>query len=93
MFKALGIRYKPSTAYHTQTDGATECLKQIIESMLRAYLSPLQDDWVKWLHLVELVYNTAKNVSTGEIPVALLYAQPHDILKWLLDPKDVGVNP
>src|SRR5258706_18683 len=90
---ALSIRHKSSTTYHAQTDGATERLNQIIEAMLRAYLSPLQDDWVKWLHLVELAYNTAKNVSTGEAPVALLYAQPHDILKRLLDPKDIGINP
>ena len=90
---ALGICHKPSTAYHAQTDGATECLNQIIEAMLRAYLSPLQDDWVRWLHLVELAYNTAKNVSMVEAPIALLYVQPHDILQRLLHPKDIGINP
>lgn len=64
MIKALEIKHKPSIVYYVQPNGAIERLNQIIESMLVAYLSSLQDDWVKWLHLVELAYNTAKNVST-----------------------------
>ena len=100
---ALCIRHRPSTAYHTQTDGATKRLNQIIEIILRTYVSyaqapgikdpfgvqgfamalgrmriliikkkkkktyvsPLQDDWSDHIPILELAYNSAKNVSTG----------------------------
>ena len=41
IMQALRIRHKPSMAYHAQSDGATERLNQIIEIMLRAFVSPL----------------------------------------------------
>ena len=72
IMEALGVRYKPSTAYHAQTDGATERLNQNLEIMLRADVSPLQDDWSDHLAVLELAYNTAKNASTGQAPVHLL---------------------
>ena len=84
--EALRIRYCPSTAYHAQSDGATERLNQIIEIMLRAYISPLQDDWALFLPMVALAYNTTRNVSTKEVLIQLLYIQPHDVLKRLLQP-------
>lgn len=45
-----------------------------------------------WLYLAELVYNTAKNMLTGEFPCNLLYAQPHDVLKCIPQPNTV-MNP
>ena len=88
--EALQIRHHPLIAYYAQTDGATERLNQIIEMMLRAYTSPLQDDWVLFLPMVALAYNTARNVSTNETPMQLLYIQPHDVLKRLLQPKVIS---
>ena len=86
VMQVLRIRRKPSTAYHAQTDGATERLNQIIEIMLRAYVSLLQDDWSDHIPILELVYNSTKNVSTGFAPIQLLYTQPQDILERILTP-------
>ncbi|GJX16583.1 putative reverse transcriptase domain-containing protein [Tanacetum coccineum] len=36
MQEALGTRFDMSTAYHTQTDGQSECTNQTLEDMLRA---------------------------------------------------------
>lgn len=90
----LGIEHGKSTAYHAQTDGQTERVNQILEIALRAYTSPMQDDWVYHLPMVELAYNTAKNVSTGFSPIELLYIQPHDMIQRLLSPNGVvdGAN-
>ena len=43
--KLLGIKRKLSTAYHPETDGATERMNQVVEHFLRAYCSFAQDDW------------------------------------------------
>ena len=60
IMQALRIQHKPSMAYHTESDSATEHLNQIIEIMLRAYVSPLQDDWVDHIPILEVAYNSAK---------------------------------
>src|SRR5260370_19960753 len=45
----LGITLNPSTTYHPQTDGQTECVNQEIESYLWVFVSHCQDDWTEWL--------------------------------------------
>jgi len=59
-----------------------------VPTALRAYTSPMQDDWVYYLAIVELAYNTAKSVSTGFLPIELLYIQPHDMIWRLLSPNN-----
>src|SRR6266436_344710 len=41
----LGVKLTPSTSYHPQTDGQTECVNQEIELYLRVFISHQQDDW------------------------------------------------
>jgi len=92
VMKALHIHHSPSSAYHAQTDGATERLNQVLETMLRAYTSPLQNDWSDHLVLLKLAYNSAQNVSTEFSPVELLYIQPHDVIQRILNPRVLGEN-
>jgi len=56
-------------------------------------MSPLQDDWSDHLALLELAYNSARNVSTEFSPVELLYIQPHDVIQRILNPRALGENP
>src|SRR5258706_4475997 len=53
----LGVKLTPSTSYHPQTDGQTECVNQEIEAYLQVFVSHRQDDWADWLLLVEFAYN------------------------------------
>ena len=55
--KLLGIQTKLSTAYHPQTDRQTEQMNQEIEQYLRLFISHRQDDWLKWIAIVEFSYN------------------------------------
>ena len=60
----LGVKLTPSTSYHLQTDGQTECVNQEIEAYLRVFMSHRQDDWADWLPLVEFTYNNKVHAAT-----------------------------
>jgi hypothetical protein len=68
LFKILGVRLTPSTAYHPETDGQTERVNRTLGQVLRAYVGYRQDDWDQWLPMVEFAYNNAKQASTGLTP-------------------------
>ena len=54
MFVAMGVKLLYSTAYHPQTDGASERTNQTVELALRYYFHGL-DDPRKWLSTLPLV--------------------------------------
>ena len=62
-----------STADHPQTDGQTERVNQVLEDMLRAYVTKKQTNWEDYLPILEFAYNSAKHVTTGFSPFMLLY--------------------
>jgi len=53
---------------------------------LRAYVGYRQQ-WHRQLYLMQLAYNSAKNATTGFSPYELLYAQPHNMIEWILRPQ------
>lgn len=55
--KITKVDLRLSTAFHPQTDGATERLNQTLEQYLRIYTSYQQDDWDELLPLAMFVYN------------------------------------
>src|SRR5258707_8490218 len=74
----LGVKLTPSTSYHPQTDGQTECMNQEIEAYLHIFISHQQDDWADWLPLVEFAYNNKVHVATCWTPFELDASQhPH----------------
>lgn len=65
---ALDIQLAPSTAYHPQTDGQTECTNQTLETYLQYLVSFRQDDWADWLSLAKFSFNNAVSSSTKLSP-------------------------
>jgi len=51
--RQLDIQQNISTAYHPQTDGQSEKTNQHIEMALRIFTNYQQDDWAKWLPIVQ----------------------------------------
>jgi transposase InsO family protein len=49
----LKVKRKLSTARHSETDGHTERVNQILEQYLRCYINILRNDWVDFLPLAE----------------------------------------
>jgi AraC-like DNA-binding protein len=68
LFQSLGSKLNLSSAHHPQTDGQTENAHRTIEQILRAYVSPLHDDWTKWLSIAEFAYNSHVHSSTLTSP-------------------------
>ena len=56
---SLGTNLIRSSAYHSQTDGQTERVNQILEDMLRACVIQYDKNWDKCLTLVEFSYNNS----------------------------------
>ena len=63
LLKLLGITSKLSTAYHPQTDGATEQVNQEIEAYLSIFCSSFPEEWAKKLYLVEFTHNNQQHTE------------------------------
>ena len=64
------------TAYHSETDGKTERVNQVMEDMLRMYVMDNQTHWEKYIPLVEFAYNNSFHSSIGMRPYEALYGRP-----------------
>jgi len=72
VLSTLGIRSALSTAYHPQTDGASERANQSVEQYLRAYANRIQNNWAKLIPMAELAYNSHEHSATKKAPFELL---------------------
>ena len=72
--KSLGFERKFSTAYHPQTDGATERVNRTIIQTLRTSLHKKPANlWVQKMPEVEFAYNARVHKSTGLAPFQAAY--------------------
>ncbi|KAL0544333.1 hypothetical protein IC582_019446 [Cucumis melo] len=72
---AMGTRLDFSTAFHSQTDGQTEHLNQVLEDMLRACALEFPGSWDSHLHLMEFAYNNSYQATIGMAPFEALYGK------------------
>ena len=78
LYRKLGIKGNPSTAYHPQTDGQTERMNQEIETYLRIFTNHRQDDWPNWLPLAAFAYRNRVHSATGYSPFFMTHGHhPH----------------
>jgi hypothetical protein len=71
--RLLGTKLLMSTAFHPQTDGATERANRSIGQILRTVIRPDQRDWVEKLPMTEFAINSNISSSTGFAPFELNY--------------------
>jgi hypothetical protein len=76
----LRITRRLSTAYHPETDGATERMNQVIEHYLRCYTTYWQDDWAGLLPMAMLAVNNRDATSTGISPFFATHGYHVDLL-------------
>ena len=68
----LDIHQNISTAYHPQTDGASECTNQSLEQYLRMFCGTQQNNWHAWLPIAQYTKNSWPSAMTKKPPFDLL---------------------
>ncbi|KAJ2933679.1 hypothetical protein H1R20_g3469, partial [Candolleomyces eurysporus] len=59
----MGIKSTPSTAFHPQTDGATECVNQEVSAYLSIFCSVNPETWYNKLPLAEFTHNSRNHAD------------------------------
>lgn len=80
LHRILGAKLLMSTAFHPQTDGATERMNRSVGQIFRSAISADQTDWVDQAPLVEFAINSSINETTGFAPFELNYTRLPRIL-------------
>ena len=73
LHRLMGSKLLMSTAFHLQTDGATEWANRSIAQILRTIVSNDQKDWSNKCPMVEFAINSRVNAPTGYTPFKLNY--------------------
>jgi transposase InsO family protein len=72
LLKLLNITSSLMTAYHPQSDGATERVNQEIEAYLSNYCSSHPKDWHKSLSTLEFTHNNRRHADRTHTPFELI---------------------
>jgi len=68
----LNIRQNISTAYHPQTDGASEHTNQTLKQYLCLFCGTQQNNWHTWLPLMQYTKNSWPSATTKKAPFDLI---------------------
>ncbi|KAF7763831.1 hypothetical protein Agabi119p4_8368 [Agaricus bisporus var. burnettii] len=78
----IGTKLRMSSAYHPQSDGATERANRTITQMLRLCVSADQKNWVQKLPAIEFAINSMRSETTGFAPFFLNSGRMPRSLIW-----------
>lgn len=73
LHRLMGTKMLMSTAFHPQTDGASERAIRSVSQILRGKVRADQRDWAEKIPMTEFAINSAINSSTGFAPFELNY--------------------
>ena len=82
LHRLVGTKLRMSSAYHPQSDGATERANHTVTQMLRQCIHPNQKDWVLKLPAIEFAINCARSESTGYAPFFLNFGRMPRSILW-----------
>jgi Integrase zinc binding domain/Integrase core domain len=72
LLKLLNIKSNLTTAYHPQSDGATERVNQEIEAYLSIYCTSHPEDWLHSLSTLEFTHNNRRHTEQIHSPFELI---------------------
>jgi hypothetical protein len=80
-----GIKHRASSAYHPQTDGASERTNKTINQLIRFHVERNQKGWLRALPRVRFAIMNTVNKSTGYSPFQLKYGRSPRLIRPLVD--------
>ena len=80
LLRLTGVKAKMSTAYHPQTDGASERTNKTVIQSLRYHVEHNQKGWARALPIVRFNLMNTVNASTGFSPFQLRYGRSPRII-------------
>ena len=83
--KLLRIKRRLSTAFSPETDGSTERMNEVIETILRQYVDWSQHDWLEWLPIAVSAICGRDSASTGTNAFFLSHGWNQDLFENLAD--------
>jgi len=83
LHELTGVGLRKSSAFHPESDGATERQNRTVGQMLRQCISPKQNDWVIKLPAIEFAINLATSSTTGFSPFFLNSGRVPRPFNWL----------
>ena len=75
LLKLLGITSSLTTAYHPQSDGATERVNQEIKAYLSIYCVSNPENWLKTLSTLEFTHNNRRHADRTNSPSELIQGE------------------
>ncbi|KAI0992243.1 hypothetical protein K3495_g15943, partial [Podosphaera aphanis] len=91
--KLANIEQRLSTAFHPETDGATERMNQEVLSYMRAFISFSQLEWSTMLPSAQLAINNRDNSSSGLSPFFLEHGYHAEPVQLVSTPTDATSTP
>lgn len=86
--RMLRIKSRLSTAYHPETDGATERKNADVEATVRIFTNTYEDVWAEHLWAVEYALNNRENKSTGLTPFYVYHGYHADPFSLAEEPRE-----
>ena len=81
--RLLGVKLAKSTAFHPQTNGASERMIRKVSQILWTIVWPDQLDWPNHLPMVEFSINSSVVASMGYMPFELTYRYVPKMIKTI----------
>jgi hypothetical protein len=75
LFNGFGLNLNFSVANHPELDGQIVRVNQVIEYMLRLYVTDKPSKWEDYLYLVEFAYNNGYQAYIKRNPFETLYGR------------------
>jgi hypothetical protein len=73
IYKGIGVKPTPTTAYHPQGDGFSERWNAEVEQFIRIFCDYRQNDWADLLPMAEFAFNSRVHSATGKSPFFMNY--------------------